>query len=243
MKNLKYHKIAAKAVALILQTLKSEIRPGICGKELAKKALEIMTEKKVKSSILGYQGFPEAICVSLNNELTHGIPDQRLFVRGDLVSIDVACNYRGFHADAALTTIVAENETDREKRKLLETGWKNLDNVIQNIKPNITTVQDIGGMIEKYAKKAGFFVIKEYGGHGIGQRMHEKPFIPNYCNDDKTILRENMLICVEPLIQLKDSPIRIADNKWTVLTKSLNAHFEHTLLITKEGVKNLTAYE
>ncbi|CAG8654063.1 4804_t:CDS:2, partial [Ambispora gerdemannii] len=151
------------------EQLKKEIKVGVSGKDLDKLARQLMAEEKVQSSSLNYKGFSAAICVSLNEELTHGIPDERVFKDGDLVSIDVACNY-----------------------------------------------QDIGAMLEKYIKNRGYHPIKEYGGHGIGEKLHQEPFIPNYKTPNKgEIIKEGNFICIEPLVQIGDAEVDISANKWT----------------------------
>lgn len=203
-------KKAGAAVALILRTLKSEIKPGVSGKDLEKLADRLMKEQGVQSSSLNYevnqQIFPSSICVSVNHELTHGIPTTKPFQSGDLVSVDVACHYQGYHADAALTTIAGEG--DENKRNLLKVTKNSLHYLIQSIRPNITTTQDIGATLEKYIRSRGhkrYFLIKEYGGHGIGEKLHQSPFIPNYRTPDKgEIIKEGMFICVEPLVQIGD---------------------------------------
>jgi methionyl aminopeptidase len=244
-------------VAYILKTLGKEIKVGMTGQELEKRALQLMKEKKVKSSIKGYRGFPAAICVSLNNEVTHGIPDGRSFKVGDLVSFDVACHKKdkwgvAHHADAALTVIVdqeKDNSLDQAKKtKLLMVTQTALQKVIEKIQPGITTTQDIGSIIEEYVHSQGYYVIKEYGGHGIGHTMHEKPFIPNYKipSEHSTVILENTAICVEPLVQIDNAEIKLSkDNNWTVFSPQgkLNAHFEHTIWVGKEKVEILTADE
>ncbi|CAG8456721.1 27243_t:CDS:10 [Gigaspora margarita] len=193
-----------QAVSNILKRLKKEIKVGVSGQDLDKLARQLMAEEKVQSSSLDYKGFTAAICVALNEELTHGIPDERVFKEGDLVSIDVACNYQGYHADAALTTIVGEG--NEMKRNLLKVTKNSLYYAIQNIRPNITTTQDIGAMLEKYIRTRGYYPIKEYGGHGIGEKLHQEPFIPNYKTPNKgEIIKEGMFICIEPLVQIGDA--------------------------------------
>ena len=244
MDKLEYIKKAAKAVSNILKRLKKEIKPGVSGKDLDNLARQLMEEEKVQSSSLGYKDFPASICVALNEELTHGIPDERVFKEGDLVSIDVACHYQGYHADAALTTIVGEG--DEIKRNLLKITKNSLHYVIQKIIPNQTTTQDIGAMLERYIKNRGYYPIKEYGGHGIGEKLHQDPFIPNYKISNKgEIIKEGMFICIEPLVQIGDAEVNVSDNKWTVFSKNgyLNAHFEHTLYVNQKGIEILTNYE
>jgi len=255
MEKLEKMRLVGKVVANILQTLKNEIKPGMTGKDLEKKALQLMKQKKVKSSIKGYLGFSAAICVSLNDELTHGIPDEREFKKGDLVSFDVACHMKNkkgisFHADAAMTVLIkGNNEKDKEKEELLSVAESALNTAIKNIQPGLTTNQDIGGWIEKhvqdYVKPQRYYVIKEYGGHGIGWFMHEKPFIPNYQDLTKPslVIQKNTAICIEPLVQIGNGKIKLSsENNWTVLSVQgqLNAHFEHTIWVGEEKVEVLT---
>jgi methionyl aminopeptidase len=215
-----------------------------------------MKETKVKSSIKDYRGFPAAICVSLNNEVTHGVPDDRSFHPGDLVSFDVACHKKdkwgtAYHADAALTTIVDQKESkspDQAKKiKLLMVAQTALQKAIENIQPGITTTQDIGNIIEEYVHSQNHYVIKEYGGHGIGHEMHESPFIPNYkiSAERSVVILENTAICVEPLVQIDNAEIKLSADNWTVFSPQgkLNAHFEHTIWVGKEKVEVLTADE
>jgi len=253
---LKKMREVGQIIAYILKTLKKEIKIGMTGQELEKRALQLMKEKKVKSSIKGYRGFPAAICVSLNNEVTHGIPDDRSFKSGDLVSFDVACHKKdkwgvAYHADAALTVIVDQEKDSSpdqaKKTKLLMVAQTALQKVIEKIQPGITT-QSIGNIIEEYVNSENHYVIKEYGGHGIGHEMHETPFIPNYKIPDKhsVVIRENTAICVEPLVQIDNAEVELsAKNNWTVFSPQgkLNAHFEHTVWVGKEKVEVLTAYE
>ncbi|RHZ37584.1 type I methionyl aminopeptidase [endosymbiont GvMRE of Glomus versiforme] len=249
---LKMRKVG-QVVADILKTLKKEIKIGMTGQDLAQRAQQLMKEKKVKSSIKGYLGFPAAICVSLNNELTHGIPDHRPFKEGDLISFDVACHLKdekgiAYHADAAMTVLLSEGkEKDSEEKEKLILITKNaLQKVIENIKPNITTTQDIGKIIEEYVQSQGYHPVKEYGGHGIGRFMHESPFIPNYkiSSERSVVIRENTAICVEPLVQIGSAEIKLSPNNWTVLSAQgqLNAHFEHTIWVGEEKVEVLTNY-
>jgi len=249
MEKVQYIKEAGKIVASILKQLKSEIKPGISGKYLDQRAANLMTEKEVYSSSLGYRGFPASICVSLNSELTHGIPDERIFQTGDIISIDVACYKKDekgvtYHADAALTTVIGE--VSQKIKNLLSVTKNSLLYVIQKIQPNITTTQDIGTMLEKYIRTRGYHPVKEYGGHGIGNSLHEEPFIPNYKTPNKgEIIREGMFICIEPLVQENDAKIELSSNKWTVISKNgnFNAHFEHMVFITEKGAKIITNYE
>lgn len=249
MEKVEKMKAAGQVVASILKELKKAIRPGISGKDLEKIAHDLMVKKGVFSSVLGYRDFPAAICVSLNSELTHGIPNERIFKEGDVVSVDVACYQKdeegvNYHADAALTAVVGEGS--EKIKNLLEVAKNSLYYVIQSIRSNVTTTQDIGAMLEKYVRTRGYFPIKEYGGHGIGEFMHQEPFIPNYRIFDKgQVIREGMFICIEPLVQENDDQIMIAPDNWTVISKNgnLNVHFEHTVYIAADGAEIITNYE
>ena len=217
---------AGVVVANILKRLKTEIKSGISGKDLDQLASQLMKEQGVQSSSLNYKFkqhiFPSSICVSVNHELTHGIPNDKPFQFGDLVSIDVACHYQGYHADAALTVLVEDTsqpnslptESTQQRKNLLKVTKNSLDYVIQNIKPNLTTNKDIGKMLEKFILSRGYFPIAEYGGHGIGQNLHEAPFIPNsrHYSDIPEVIREGMFICVEPLVQIGDSQVKVASD-------------------------------
>lgn len=211
-------KNSGKIVRKILQKLEESIKIGATGKELEKIAKDLMDENKVISSSFNYNNFPGYICVSVSNqkrsELTHGIPTDIPFKRGDLVSVDVSCyckdeNGVSYHADAAITVIVEETE-DQEKNKLVNTTKECLNFVISQIQPNKTDTRDIGVMIQNYVESRGFHVIKEYGGHCIGNKLHEKPFIPNHRNVKKgELIKEGMFICIEPLVQVGDDKIII----------------------------------
>ena len=246
-KNLRF---AARVVSLIIEKIGIEIKPGLNGKDLEQIAILIMKEKRVKSSSLGYGGFPSSICVSVNEELTHGVPTLKPFYSGDMVSVDVACKYKGFHADSAYTFIVREKDFKKEdisiyqdKEILVDVTRSALILSIESIIPGKTTTSELGAFIEKYVLSRGFFVIKEYGGHGIGSSLHMDPFIPNYNpNSQGQILMPGMVICIEPLVQFGNNKIKLASNGKTVISSDgfLNAHFEHTVLIRDKDVEILT---
>jgi methionyl aminopeptidase len=210
-------KIASKVVSRILSTLKRDTKEGCTGKDLDYIASKIMEEEGVKSSCLNYNNFPSYICVSINHQLTHGIPSDKRINNGDIVSVDVCCNYEGYHADAATTFLVGEIKDDSKSYKvknLLKTTKDSLYYAIKNIIPGKTTNQDIGEMIHKYVSSRGYHVIEEYGGHGIGEKLHEDPFIPNKRNklSSPFTIEKGMFICIEPLVQLKDNKIIVLED-------------------------------
>jgi methionyl aminopeptidase len=174
---------AASVVSKIIKKLKKETKPGDTGLILDQIAKKIMKEENVYSSSLNYNGFPSSICVSVNDQLTHGIPTNIPFKNGDLISVDVACNYNGYHADAATTFVVGNLENNKITRdkidNLLNVTKNSLHFAIMSIRPGKTTNQEIGEIINKYVSSRGLYTISEYGGHGIGRKLHEEPFIPN----------------------------------------------------------------
>ena len=256
-KKLENIKKSGKVVKEILQKLEKKVKIGVTGKDLEKIAKKIMDENNVFSSSFNYQGFPGYICVSISktnqgkSELTHGIPTNIPFEKGDLVSIDVSCfckdeNETPYHADAAITVIVEESD-NQIKNNLINTTRNCLYYVISQIRPNQTDTKDIGTMIQNYVKSRGFYTIKEYGGHHIGNKLHEKPFIPNHRNVKKgEIIKKGAFICIEPLVQIGDDKISLNaenDAKWEVVVSTnnfLNAHFEHTLYIDEKEAIILT---
>lgn len=241
---LQYMREIGKIVFFILEELKKKIKSGISGKDLEKIAIGLMKENKVYSSSLNYNNFPSELCISLNDELTHGIPDQRIFKKGDIVSIDLACykifeNGKKYHADSAFTVSVEEEDND-----LIKTNKDCLDYVIRQIKPGITTIGYLGKMIEDYVRKKNYYTIREYGGHGIGENLHENPFIANYNIKNKQLLEKGMFLCIEPLIQENNNEIdkKIVNNWDIIISKKgdKNSHFEKTIYIGKNTVEILT---
>ena len=211
-------------VAKIIQILQKKTRVGVSGIELDLEAKKLMDQEGVFSSCFNYksqlnqEAFPYHICISVNSDLTHGLPNEKLFCSGDLISLDVACylldEEREYHADSAITFVLEENH-DLRKNKLIEVTKACLLYVIGNIIPNSTTTSDIGAMIDNFVSSRGFYSIREFGGHGIGSRLHQEPFIPNYKpkNYQKFVLKTGMFICVEPLIQENDRKIDFSSNQ------------------------------
>lgn len=189
---------AGDVVAKILATLYGMILPGNNGLMLEKKAKEIMQQHDCQPNFLHYHGFPNAICVSINDQLVHGIPNNKPFCEGDLVSVDVGCKYQKMHADAAFTKIVG-NGTQQDQA-LCHVGKKSLDLVIANLRPGVT-VGDIGHIINSFVKKNNLYVTNQFAGHGIGKELHEEPEILNFGIPQKgLVLQKNMIICIEPMV-------------------------------------------
>lgn len=193
-------RIAGQVLAEGLALLDAKAQVGVNLLELDQLFADFLQTKDCEPNFLGYGGFPKTICVSINDQLVHGIPKDRVIQDGDLVSIDAGCSYQGYHADAAFTKICGKPKTEKDVI-LLEVTEKSLEMAINLVKPG-TRIGDLGATIQSYVEGFGFSVPRDYTGHGIGQEMHEDPFIPNYGTFKSGMrLREGMAICIEPMVQ------------------------------------------
>ena len=233
-------KIAGQIVGDTHNYLKQFIKPGITTKELDKLAYDYIISRDATPSFLNYEGYPASICTSVNEEVVHGIPSDRILQEGDIISIDIGACYKGYHGDSAWSYPVGN--IDEEKKYLLEHTEKSLYEGLSVIKPGMK-IGDIGYAIEQYALKHKLGVVKELVGHGVGKHLHESPDVPNYGKKNTGMtLRKGMVIAVEPMLNLGDSNIYILDDDWTIITADdkPSAHFEHTIVVTKDGYEILT---
>lgn len=233
-------KIAGQIVGDTHNYLKQFIKPGITTKELDKLAYDYIISRDATPSFLNYEGYPASICTSVNEEVVHGIPSDRVLQEGDIISIDIGACYKGYHGDSAWSYPVGN--IDEEKKYLLEHTEKSLYEGLSVIKPGMK-IGDIGYAIEQYALKHKLSVVKELVGHGVGKHLHESPDVPNYGKKNTGMtLRKGMVIAVEPMLNLGDSNIYILDDDWTIITADdkPSAHFEHTVVVTKDGYEILT---
>lgn len=233
-------KIAGQIVGDTHNYLKQFIKPGITTKELDKLAYDYIISRDATPSFLNYEGYPASICTSVNEEVVHGIPSDRILQEGDIISIDIGACYKGYHGDSAWSYPVGN--IDEEKKYLLEHTEKSLYEGLSVIKPGMK-IGDIGYAIEQYALKHKLSVVKELVGHGVGKHLHESPDVPNYGKKNTGMtLRKGMVIAVEPMLNLGDSNIYILDDDWTIITADdkPSAHFEHTVVVTKDGYEILT---
>jgi len=232
---------SGKILAAILNRLKEEIKPGIETCYLDEIAAEELRNRKVKSSFKNYQGFPANLCISVNNEVVHGIPGERVLKEGDIVSLDGGVIFEGFHSDSAIT--VGVGEVTAQAKELMRVTEESLKAGIAQAKSG-AHVGDISAAIQNYVESRGFSVIREYTGHGIGRKLHEEPQVPNFAFGKGPLLRKGMTIAIEPMVNAGDWRTELAPNQWTVLTAdgSLSAHFEHTIVITDNGGEILTKY-
>lgn len=232
--------IAGNIVYQTHKYLKPFIKPGVSLLELDALAEKFIISKGAKPSFKGYEGFPNATCISVNEEVVHGIPSKRKLKKGDIVSIDIGADYKGYHGDSAWSYAVGE--IDGDKKYLMEHTKKALWEGIKMVKPG-ARVGDIGNAIENYANAHNLGIVRELCGHGVGNNLHEAPDVPNYGSAHTgPVLKEGMVIAIEPMLNLGSDDIVVEDNDWTITTldKKPSAHFEHTVLVTKDGYQILT---
>jgi methionyl aminopeptidase len=232
---------AGRIVAKVLKVLKSEVRAGMKIEELDTIAAREVDRLGAQPSFKGYRGFPATLCVSVNDEIVHGIPGKRILHEGDIVSLDFGAIYHGFQGDAAIT--VGIGKISPEAKRLLETTEGALKTGIAAARPG-ARLGDISASIQDHAESRGYSVVREYTGHGIGREMHEEPQIPNFgLPGQGPMLKKGMVFALEPMVNIGDWQTRVDDNHWTVLTSdgSLSAHFEHTIAVTDDAAEILTA--
>jgi methionyl aminopeptidase len=231
---------AGRIVALTHRELKKHIIPGITTKELDSIAEEFITSQGAEASFKGYHGFTGSICASVNNELVHGIPGDRVLVEGDIISIDIGAKYNGYHGDSAWTYGVGK--IDEEAQRLLDITEESLYRGLNEAKPG-ERLSNISHAIQTYVETNGFSIVREYVGHGIGQELHEDPQIPHFGPPNRgPRLKPGMVICVEPMVNAGSRYVNTLADNWTVVTVDgkLCAHFEHTIAITETGFEVLT---
>lgn len=231
---------AGKMVSMTHQYLKNFIKPGITTKELDRLAEEYIRKMGGVPTCKGYEGFPATLCTSVNDTVVHGIPDNYKLKDGDIITIDMVIGYKGYQGDAAWTYAVGEISDD--KKYLMEHTEKALYEGVKQVKPG-NRIGDISNAVEEYANKHHLGVVKELCGHGIGREMHEDPEVPNYgTKETGPKLREGMVICIEPMLNLGTADIYMLDDEWTIKTDDGKpaAHYEHTILVTKDGYEILT---
>lgn len=218
-----------------LEELKKKVRSGITTRELDRIAEGFILKNGGVPAFKGYKGYPSASCISVNEEIVHGIPSYRNLKDGDIVSIDIGVLLDGYYGDAAITVPV--NEIDSESRRLLDVTEKSLYKALDFARPGCR-VSDISCTIQDYVENAGYSVVREFVGHGIGSSLHEDPPVPNYGERGKgPRLKAGMVLAIEPMVNAGGSELVVLDNGWTAVTKDRkrSAHFEHTVAITEDG--------
>jgi methionyl aminopeptidase len=233
---------AGRLVAHALEALRERVRPGVSTAELDRFAYDYLTRHEAWPSFKGYHGYPASLCTSINEEVVHCIPNPaRILREGDIVGLDLGARLGGFHGDAALT--VAVGTVDPEVQRLLDVTQAALWKGIEQMRLG-NSLQDVSGAIQQHVEANGFSIVRDMVGHGIGRSLHEEPQVPNYTAPDQKNppLREGMTLAIEPMVNAGGTDIEVMPDMWTVLTKdrSLSAHFEHTVAVTRHGPEVLT---
>jgi methionyl aminopeptidase len=237
---------SGRIVAEILRILIEQVRPGMKTKEMDIIAERELKKRGAESSFKGYRGYPATICVSINDQIVHGIPGDRVLKEGDIVSLDFGAKYKGFHGDAAVTVPVGKVKP--EAKRLIDTTRESLEKGIAAARSG-GRLGDISAAIQGHAETRGYSLVREYTGHGIGRKMHEEPQIPNSTEPPYglpagtgAVLKKGMTLALEPMLNAGDWHTRLGEDQWTVLTAdgSLSAHFEHTIAIDDNQAEVLT---
>ena len=231
---------AGKIVALTHQELQKHITPGISTKELDAIAEKFILKADALPSFKGYNGFRGSICASVNEELVHGIPGERVLRDGDIISIDIGAKYNGYHGDSAWTYAVGT--ISEENQKLLKVTEESLFKGLEQAKPG-ERLSNISHAIQSYVEAHNFSIVREYVGHGVGQDLHEDPQIPHYGPPNKgPRLKPGMVLAIEPMVNAGSRYVKTLADNWTVVTVDGKtcAHFEHTIAITDNGYEILT---
>ncbi len=232
---------AGTVVGKLLSFLAARVAPGMRTKALDEAAVKFIRANGAEPAFLGYRGFPATICVSVNEEVVHGIPGDRIINDGDIVSIDAGAKVDGFYADAAIT--VAVGRIPSPVHRLVEVTKRSLEKAIDMAQPD-NRLSDISYTVQDTVEGEGLSVVRDFVGHGIGRAIHEDPPIPNFGPPDRgPRLKAGMVLAIEPMVTMGGPEVEILADGWTAVTKdrSLAAHFEHTVAITKEGPEVLTA--
>jgi methionyl aminopeptidase len=233
---------ASRVVAEVLAELEPRVKPGVSTAELDSFAERRVRELGAVPAFLGYRGYPATLCVSINEEIVHGIPSpKRLIKEGDIVSLDMGAILEGFYGDAAITA--AAGKIQGPARRLMDVTKRSLELALSEVKAG-ARLGDVSHAVQKYAEANGMAVVKEFTGHGIGRHLHEDPSIPNYGKAGTgPVLRAGMTLAIEPMLCLGRAEVVVKDDGWTAVSAdgSLAAHYEHTVAVTEDGCDILSA--
>jgi methionyl aminopeptidase len=226
---------ASRIVAESLEALKAYLKPGMTTKEL-----DLFVEKQIRErggtpAFKGYRNYPATLCISVNDEVVHGIPSDKVIKEGDIIGLDLGAIYEGFYGDAAVTVPVGEVKP--EAKRLIQVTEESLYAGIAQAREG-SRLSDISHAVQSHVEQAGFSVVTDFVGHGIGRSLHEEPQIPNFGPPGRgPRLKEGMVLAIEPMVNMGKAAVRVLDDRWTAVTAdgSLSAHFEHTIAVTKEG--------
>jgi methionyl aminopeptidase len=233
-------KKGGQILSRIIRELSNQAKPGLTTKELDEFTEKFISESGAKPAFKGYQGFPAALCTAINEEIVHAVPSNRELKSGDILSLDLGILYQGFYSDMAVTLVIGEVEP--ETRRLIRVTKKALKRAISRTKQG-KTIGDISQAVQSYVENQGFSVIRDLCGHGIGKQLHEDPEVPNFGQRHKgPELKEGMVLAIEPMVVMGKPGIEKTEDGfgYKTIDNSLSAHFEHTVLVTKQGGVVLT---
>ncbi len=227
---------ANRIVAEVLVMLEKVVEPGITTFELDQMAEELCQKRKALPAFKGYRGFPGSLCVSINEEVVHGIPSRkRRLKKGDIISVDFGTLYQGYYGDSAVTIPVGR--INSEKEKLLKVTEESLSKAIEQVRIG-NRVSDVSSAVQEHVEKNGLSIVRQFVGHGIGTLLHEGPEIPNFVQEGPSPrLLEGMVLAIEPMVNIGTHQVKVLRDNWTVITsdKKSSAHFEHSVAVTKDG--------
>ena len=229
-----------RLVAQVHQLLREKIRPGVTTLDLDRLAEDLIRKNGAKPAFKGYKGFPGTICASVNEEVVHGIPSDRILEEGDIVSVDVGALLDGYYGDAAVTLPVGE--ISDEARQLLNVTEESLYQAITKMREG-NRLGDVSSSVQQYAESRGYGVVTQFVGHGIGRNLHEEPQVPNFGRPGTgQRLYKGLILAIEPMLNCGTPKVKVLDDDWTVITLDhrLSAHFEHTVAITENGPEILS---
>jgi methionyl aminopeptidase len=236
-------RVAGRVTALTIQRVLEEVRAGQSTADLDRIAERSIRSEGCTPSFLGYRGFPASICTSINDEVVHGIPSPKRVLRdGDLLSLDVGAIHDGYHGDSAVTVFVGGRAPSEEAARLVKVTEEALYEGIGALRAG-GRISDVGHAVQGTVEPAGYSLVREYGGHGVGRALHEDPIVLNYGRAGRgPVIKPGMVIAIEPMVNLGDWRTEVLDDDWTVVTSdgSLSAHFEHTIAVTPDGPEILT---
>jgi methionyl aminopeptidase len=242
-KEIGYMREGGQRLARILNNLGEKVKPGLSGKDISAMAAEQVKKADLHPILLGYEDFPDVICISVNDAIVHGVPTKTKFKEGDVVKLDLTVAYKGMVVDSAVTVIAGDKKPDADVKRLLDGTKRALEDGINAISGDGTRVGDIASAVQDTLNKNKLGIIRDLVGHAVGYGIHEDPNIPNYgvAGTGPTLI-SGMTIAIEPMATLGDWQIDILNDGWTIVTRdhTLSAHFEHTVLITDDGAEILT---
>ena len=237
-------KAAGQVVAGVFKEIKPLMRAGVCTKAIADKAESYIKSKGAYPTFKNYNGFPGSVCISVNDVIIHGIPSKKSILKeGDIVSVDVGATLNGYVGDACRTFAVGE--VSKEAEMLIETTKQSFFEALKVVKPG-ARIGDISAKIQHFVENAGYSVLKDFSGHGIGRALHEDPNIPNYGKEGTgALIKEGMCLAIEPMVALGSDRYEVLNDGWTVrmLDKKISAHYENSIAVTKDGIIILTMSE